>query len=135
MGESLMRLALAASVMLTAGSGRAASPRLVSTTPGKDQPIGIYAVVRSDCSVGAAPDIRVIRPPAHGAIMVDDVRMAGRGSDRCAPVVALARRVTYRPSAGFVGQDEVIFDIVDRETGQADSHPVTIVVQPGLPNI
>ena len=125
-----MRLAVTASIMLATGPGWAVSPRLVSTTSGKDAPIGVYAVVRSDCSVGAAPDIRVTRPPAHGAIMVQDARLAGRGAEPCGLVVAMAHQVTYRPTAGFVGQDEVTFDVVDHDTGRADPHPVTIVVQP-----
>ena len=125
-----MRLAVAAAMMLATGPGWAAAPRLISTTMGKDAPIGVYAVVRRDCSVGAAPEIRITRGPAHGTIVLQDLQFAVERTSRCAPGVVPAREVIYRPAANFSGQDEVSFELVDRDTGQSDPHLVTIVVQP-----
>ena len=125
-----MRLVVAVALLLCSGATRAASPRLITTEIGKEAPVGVYAVVRGDCSVGAAPDIHVIRAPAHGAVLVHDVQLATKRASPCNPTVVPAHQVVYRPEAGFSGQDEMLFEIVDRDTGQADPHPVTIVVQP-----
>ena len=62
--------------------------------------------------------------------MVQDIRLAAKRPEPSTAVVAPARQVVYRPAAGFSGRDEVMFEIVDRATGQSDPHPVTIVVQP-----
>ena len=124
-----MRLALFAVVMLTSGPTWAASPRVVATNLGEDAPLGVYAVIRGDCSVGAAPDIRVTRTPAHGAIVLQEVQFAGKRAGPCTLMQVPARQVTYRPAAGFSGQDEVTFEIVNRTTGQVDSHTVMIIVQ------
>ena len=123
-----MRFAVAA-VMLAAGPGWAASPYLVSTTMDKDAPLGVYAVVHKDCSVGGAPDIRIIREPAHGVVILLDGQISARRAKSCALVTAPARQVVYRPAAGFTGRDEVMFDVIDPATGQADTHPVMISVQ------
>lgn len=124
-----MRLAIASALLLSPAVTWAASSRLIVTAVGQEAPVGVYAVVRRDCSVGAAPDIHVLRAPVHGAVLVHDVQLATKRASPCNPVTAPAHRVTYRPEAGFSGQDELLFEIVDRDTGQTDPHPVTIIVQ------
>lgn len=124
-----MRLAFALAALVVASPAGAAAPQVISIDPGKDVRLGVFAVVHKACSTGAAPEIRIARPPSHGVILLQSVTLSTKHVDNCPVVTAPARQITYRPAAGFIGQDNVAFDVVDPVTKQADLHQVTIAVQ------
>lgn len=102
--------ALLLGALSTAGApARAAPPQVLSTEPGTDVRLGVYALVHKDCSTGDAPEIRVTRTPMHGLLVLQSVTMSTKRVEGCPVVTAPARQITYRPAAGFTGQDEVTF--------------------------
>lgn len=128
---ALAALPLAASMLAASmlAPAWAAPSQVLSTAPGADLRLGVFAVVRKDCSTGEAPEIRISRAPMHGIIVLQSVTLSTKRVQNCPVVTAPARQITYRPTPGFTGQDEVTFDVVDSATKQSDLHPVTIAVQ------
>jgi hypothetical protein len=70
--------------------------------------VGLYATLGG---LLYAPDFRVIRPPAHGELLMGEVDKR--------------TRVAYKPAPGFTGEDT--FQIVDKTTASERVFTLTIV--------
>lgn len=110
----------------TAKSEPAAKPEIVRSLPetrlsrsvfnGNESRIAAFNYVNVDCSSGPLPDLRVVTAPAHGAyrleettIQVDRKPDDARASCNGKPVSAVA--VHYKPTAEFVGSDDLVVDV------------------------
>lgn len=108
----------------------AADPETVTTLPGKNVRIGAYSVFRSnDCSAGPAPDIRIAQLPKNGVVTVQAGMLTTTRVPNCPKISGPVKRITYRPSPGFVGTDAISFSVVDTAGGKTDQHTVSIRVE------
>jgi len=109
-----------------AKSQPAAKPEIVRGLPeerfnrsvfsGNETRIAAFNYVNADCSSGPLPDLRIVTAPAHGAyrleettIQVDRKPDNSRASCNGKPVSAVA--VHYKPTAEFVGSDDLVVDV------------------------
>jgi hypothetical protein len=87
-----------------------------SVFSGNETRLAAFNYVNADCSSGPLPDLRIVTEPAHGAYRLepttiqidrkpDDARAACNGK----AVSAVA--VHYKPTAEFVGGDDLVVDV------------------------
>lgn len=101
---------------------------LMATAPGVPVRIGAFAVFRANCTIGQVPDIRLQRPPHHGAIEFPPGTLTTERLPRCPGLSAPARVVVYRPDPGFVGLDDLAFEVVNGGARQIERHAVMVAV-------
>jgi hypothetical protein len=89
--------------------------RQVTVTSGRDVRVGIYVDIKSDCTAGPLPAIRLVVPPAHGAVSVKRGTLKATNIKQCLGVEVPAFVAFYRASAEFTG-----LDVFDLEIGLQD---------------
>ena len=124
----LLALSLAISACAGPALAGASSDPGVTTTTGKDVRLGAYAVFRRDCSGGAAADVRPAGDQRSGVLVISPGTLATTRIPNCGKVESPARIIVYRPNPGFVGTEQVTYDVVDTATGQSQTHVVLINV-------
>lgn len=87
-----------------------------SVFSGNEARLAAFNSVNADCSSGPLPDLRIVTAPAHGAyrleettIQIDRPPNTARASCNGKPVSAVA--VHYKPTAEFVGSDDLVVDV------------------------
>jgi hypothetical protein len=108
------RCLLAATALLCAGALAARAQndvveRQLKAVSGRDARAGIYTDVRSDCSSGPLPAIRLAVAPAHGSVTVKRGTLKATNLKQCLAIEAPAYVAFYRAAAGFSGVD--IFEL------------------------
>lgn len=101
---------------------------LVATAPGAPVRVGAYAVFRANCTIGPVPEIRLQQPPRNGTVELPDGTMTTSRLPRCPGLTAPARVLVYRPNPGFVGLDDLGFEVVNPGARQIEHHAVTVAV-------
>jgi hypothetical protein len=87
-----------------------------SVFSGNETRLAAFNYVNADCSAGPLPDLRIVTAPSHGAyrlepttIQIDRKQDDARASCNGKPVSAVA--VHYKPTAEFVGGDNLVVDV------------------------
>ena len=101
---------------------------LVSTAPDAPVRVGAYAVFRANCTIGPVPEIRLQHPPRHGTVELPAGTLTTSRLPRCPGLSAPARIVVYRPDPGFVGLDDLGFEVVNPGARQIERHAVSVAV-------
>lgn len=119
---AMNRCALAVAVLLCmsvpgANAQGEAVERQVRVAPGHDVRVGIYTNIRSDCTSGPLPAIRLAAPPAHGAVSVKRGTLKATNFKQCLGIEAPAFIAYYRAAGDFSGADQ--FEL---EVGLAGGH-------------
>jgi len=83
--------------------------REVKAAPGRDVRVGIYTGIRSDCTSGPLPAIRLVTAPAHGAVSVKRGTLKATNVKQCLGIDVPAFVAFYRAAAEFAGPD--IFEL------------------------
>jgi hypothetical protein len=83
--------------------------------------MAVFNVVNTDCSSGTRPNVRIVTPPANGSVRSEAIvmavdRAAGDPREQCIGKRVESVGVFYKAKKGFVGDDEVVFE-VDFKTG------------------
>ncbi len=85
--------------------------RQVRAAPGHDVRVGIYTSIRPDCSSGPLPAIRLVAPPAHGAVSVKRGTLKATNFKQCLATEVPAFVAFYRAAGDFNGTDEFELEI------------------------
>ncbi len=99
---------------LTALTARAQSSvveREVKATPGHDARVGVYTDIKPDCTSGPLPAIRLVTPPAHGAVNVKRGTLKATNFKQCLATEVPAFVALYRGAAEFNGSDEFVLEV------------------------
>jgi uncharacterized membrane protein len=109
------RIWLTASLLcLTALAARAQGSvveREVKATPGHDARVGVYTDIKQDCTSGPLPAIRLVTPPAHGAVNVKRGTLKATNFKQCLATEVPAYVALYHGAAEFNGTDEFLLEI------------------------
>ncbi len=85
--------------------------REVKVAAGHDVRVGIYTNIRPDCTSGPLPAIRLLTPPAHGAVSVKRGTLKATNLKQCLGIEAPAFVAFYHAAADFNGADEFELEI------------------------
>jgi len=102
--------ALCASVLAAQAQGNLIE-RAVKAAPGRDARVGVYADIRPDCTAGPLPAIRLVTPPAHGAVSVKRGTLKATNFKQCLATETPAFVAFYRAKDGFSGTDEFALEV------------------------
>jgi hypothetical protein len=83
----------------------------VKASPGRDVRVGIYTDIRPDCTPGPLPAIRLVVPPAHGAVSVKRGTLKATNIKQCLATEVPAFVVFYRAADNFNGADTFDLEI------------------------
>jgi hypothetical protein len=107
---------MAAATALLAALATTAQAQAVShkaeVEPGQDAQLGIFGGLNPDCTPVPVPDIRIVKPPTKGTLIV----RAGRttvpaNAARCAGVDVPVQALFFRGEPKFAGPDAVTVEV------------------------
>lgn len=96
---------------LVARAQPAAVEREIKAAPGKDVRVGVYTDILPDCTSGPLPSIRLVTPPAHGAVTVKRGTLRATNIKQCLATEVPVFVAFYHAADGFNGADEFILEI------------------------
>ena len=73
--------------------------------------VGIYTDIRPDCTSGPLPAIRLVTPPAHGAVNVRRGMLKATNLKQCLATEVPAFIAFYRAAENYGGADEFVLEI------------------------
>jgi hypothetical protein len=87
---------------------------------GNEMLMGVFNTLASDCSASVRPDVRIVTPPANGAVRFDGIVAAVERPPGDLRVMCNGKRVIsvgifYKSNKGFVGADAAAVDIDFRQ--------------------
>jgi hypothetical protein len=85
--------------------------REIKAPPGRDVRVGIYTSIRSDCSSGPLPSIRLAVAPEHGSVVVKRATFKATNMKQCLAVEVPAFVAFYRADQNFDGADRFELEI------------------------
>jgi len=98
----------------------------------KDIQIGLYVHVKSDCTAGPLPSIRLSSPPAHGKVAVKSAKIKATNYKQCLALEVPGFVAFYRSVPGFAGADVLTLEI-KFPNGRTEIQKITVSVGNGLP--
>jgi uncharacterized membrane protein len=101
---------LCVSVVAAAAQGNVAQ-REVKATAGKEVRVGVYGDIRADCRSGPLPAIRLVIPPAHGAVNVKRGTLKTTNYKQCLATEVPVYIAFYRAAENFSGADEFVLEV------------------------
>jgi hypothetical protein len=105
---------------VNADSQNNAIKREIKVPPGRDVRIAIYTSIRSDCSSGPLPSIRLAVAPEHGTVTIKRATLKATNLKQCLAVGAPALVAFYRAAADFSGADR--FELNVHFSGGREEH-------------
>jgi hypothetical protein len=85
--------------------------RDVTAAPGRDVRVGIYTNIRSDCTSGPLPAIKLVAAPSHGAVTVKRGTLKATNFKQCLATEVPAFVAFYRAATDFTGTDEFELEV------------------------
>ena len=105
--------------------------RQVKGKPDTNINAGIFTSIRRDCTAGPLPAVRLVTPPAHGKVTVNQGRVRATNFKQCLGLELPAFVAIYRSAQDFIGQDIFTLEVVGAE-GKSQIQRITVtVVKPG----
>lgn len=110
-------VAALASLILAAGATSAALAqvqtveRAAKGPPAKDIRVGVYLNVQSDCTSGILPAIRLLSPPANGAVSIKRGKVTATNYKQCLALEVPGFIAFYRSKPDFSGVDVVTIEV------------------------
>lgn len=89
------------------------SPRNVKAQSGRDVRVAVFASVKSDCTPGPLPTVRLKETPKNGTVTVRQGRMRATNLKQCLAVEVPAFIAVYRSRPDFSGSDELTLEVVN----------------------
>ena len=129
-------LGLAAVLMLApvAAQAQTGAYRSATVAPGKTTRIGMVSALKKDCGVGPLTDVKIVTAPKHGTLNVKAGKVKTPAAFRCPNVETPVQGVFYQPNKGYMGSDEVKYEIkgLDGNTRQVTVQ-ITVSDKPAAP--
>jgi len=85
--------------------------RQVKAAPGRDVRVGIYSDIRSDCTSGPLPAIKLFASPTHGTVTVKRGTLKVTNFKQCLATEVPVLVAFYRANDNFNGNDEFELEI------------------------
>lgn len=79
--------------------------------PAKDIRLGVYLNVQPDCTSGTLPTIRLLSPPANGAVNIKRGKVSATNYKQCLALEVPGYIAFYRSKPDFSGVDVVTIEI------------------------
>jgi hypothetical protein len=89
----------------------AAIDRDIKATPGRDVRIGIYTSMRSDCTAGPLPTIRLSVAPERGNVTVRHATLKATNVKQCLAAEFPTLIAFYRPKADSAADDHFELEV------------------------
>lgn len=116
---------------------KAASPRNVERKatgrPATDIRVGVFINVKTDCTSGPLPTIRLAEPPKSGRVQVRSGKIRARNYKTCLTLDVPAHVAFYRSEAGFKGDDVFTLEIRYPDGGRVEIQKITVNVTDQAP--
>jgi hypothetical protein len=93
----------------------------------KDIRVGVYVNVNPDCTAGALPTIRLVKPPMHGKVTVKQAKVKATNYKQCLALEVPGFVGFYRSRADFRGEDMFTFEVA-YPTGRTVVQQFTVTV-------
>ena len=100
---------------------------------GKNIQIGLYLNVRSDCTSGPLPTIRLSGLPEHGKVMVKRAKVSATNLRQCLALEVPGLVAFYQSNPGFAGTDNLTLE-VKFPGGRTEIQKITVTVGPPSPS-
>jgi hypothetical protein len=118
------------------GGPASTSPRNVERKatgrPATDIRVGVYVNVKTDCTSGPLPTIRLAEPPTRGKVQVKSGKINARNYKTCLTLEVPAHVAFYRSEAGFSGNDVFTLEVRYPE-GRIEVQKITVNVTDSAP--
>lgn len=101
--------------------------RTFASPANKDARIGVYLNVRTDCSSGPLPTIRLASPPASGKVVVKSAQVKATNYKACLALEVPAYVAFYRSMPDFSGADNMVIE-VRYPDGRTETQKITVNV-------
>jgi hypothetical protein len=101
--------------------------RQVKGRPDTNINAGIFATIRSDCTSGPLPAVRLVTPPAHGQVIVKRGRLRATNVKQCLGMELPAFIAIYRSAQDFVGEDSFTLEVI-ATGGKTQLQRITVTV-------
>ncbi len=108
----------------------------VQTPPGQEVRVGIFVNIRTDCTDGPLPGVRVSQLPQHGDVYVKSGKLHATNYQKCSTLDVPALLAFYRSEPDFNGTDTFVLEVkasngtvkyqhIEVHSMLADKKPVT----------
>jgi hypothetical protein len=112
--KSVATIIFAAVVACASASAQEVSIN-VKGRSGQDIRVGVFTNIRSDCTVGPPPTIRLVTPPVNGAVRVARGTITITNARGCLAVEAPGYIAFYKSKPNFSGQDRMALEVLIRD--------------------
>lgn len=85
--------------------------RTVKVPQNKEMRVGVYFNLKSDCTSGPLPTIRLLTPPASGQVTVKNASVKATNQKNCLAFEVPGYVAFYKPTPDFLGQDALTLEI------------------------
>jgi hypothetical protein len=85
--------------------------REIKATPGREARVGIYTSMRSDCTAGPLPAIRLSVPPEHGSVTVRRATVKATNIKECLAAELSAFVAFYRAKSDAATEDRFELEV------------------------
>lgn len=126
---------LAILILIASGSAAAlaqekAIERTAKGQPAKDIQVGVYLNVQPDCTSGTLPTIRLVSPPANGAISIKRGKVSATNYKQCLALEVPGFIAFYRSKPDFSGIDILTIE-VKYPGGRTEMQRISVTVGGG----
>jgi hypothetical protein len=106
--------------------------RQIKGKPNANLNAGIFTTIRSDCTAGPLPVVRLIAPPAHGKVTVKQGRLRATNLKQCLATDVPAFIAIYRSAQDFIGQDMFTLEVTGAEGKSQIQRIIVTVLKPDI---
>jgi hypothetical protein len=85
--------------------------RNINAAPGRDTRVGVYTSIRSDCTSGPLPAIRLASAPDHGTVAVKRATLKATNIKQCLAIDVPAFAAYYRAASDYTGTDDFLLEV------------------------
>lgn len=104
--------------------------RTAKGEPAKDIRVGVYLNVQPDCTSGTLPAIRLVSPPANGAISIKRGKVSATNYKQCLALEVPGFIAFYRSKPDFSGIDILTIE-VKYPGGRTEMQRISVTVGGG----
>ena len=100
--------------------------------PGTNIRVGLYLNVKPDCSSGELPTIRLLAPPANGALTIKRGKVTATNYKQCLALEVPGFIAFYKSKPNFAGIDSATVE-VKYPAGRTEIQHISITIGDGKP--
>lgn len=98
--------------------------------PAKDIQVGVYLNVQPDCTSGTLPALRLVSPPANGAVNIKRGKVSATNYKQCLALEVPGFVAFYRSRPDFSGVDVLTIE-VKYPNGRSELQRISVTVGSG----